>query len=201
MGYRICPKCELNWIKDDEEVCSVCSNKTINSVSAIEKLPIKHKGCNVFLVYQGKGYKTELFEGLLWAPLKDKAGHTPSHWAMLDNVVKGDIIFHCVDQIIVAISVAKKGAFQSKIRDGVREGWQVDVDGFLLDKFIAVSLYRNEIISTCSKYKYQPFDKNGDGRQGYFFDLNDELAKIFANAIYEKNPDIIDKIPNFKELL
>lgn len=27
MGYRKCPKCELNYIKDDQKFCDVCSRK------------------------------------------------------------------------------------------------------------------------------------------------------------------------------
>ena len=27
MGYRKCPKCELNYIKDDQKLCDVCSRK------------------------------------------------------------------------------------------------------------------------------------------------------------------------------
>ena len=28
MAYRKCPKCDLNYITDDEELCSVCSPNT-----------------------------------------------------------------------------------------------------------------------------------------------------------------------------
>lgn len=27
MGYRKCPKCELNYIKDDQKLCDICSRK------------------------------------------------------------------------------------------------------------------------------------------------------------------------------
>ena len=27
MKYRLCPKCELNYISEDEELCSICSPK------------------------------------------------------------------------------------------------------------------------------------------------------------------------------
>ncbi len=27
MGYKKCPKCELNWIRDDQKLCDICSRK------------------------------------------------------------------------------------------------------------------------------------------------------------------------------
>lgn len=27
MGYRKCPKCELNYIRDDQQLCDICSRK------------------------------------------------------------------------------------------------------------------------------------------------------------------------------
>ena len=57
------------------------------------------------------------------------------------------------------------------------------------------------IVHTCTKSKYQPFDKNGNGRQGYLFDLNDELAGVFARAIVKKNSNIINQVPKLSEVI
>ena len=46
-----------------------------------------------------------------------------------------------------------------------------------------------------------PFDKNGNGRQGYLFDLNDTLAGIFTRALVQKNPNLLNKIPEIKDIL
>lgn len=27
MGYKKCPRCELNYIRDDQQLCDVCSRK------------------------------------------------------------------------------------------------------------------------------------------------------------------------------
>lgn len=200
MEYKKCPICELNYIKDDQDMCDVCKQKESSS-SYYEKPEIKHKGCNIFWVFQGKGYKEELIKDYLWAPFRDKAGNSPAHWAMLENVEKGDIIFHGVSGGILAISVASSRWFESKIKDGIVSGRQVDCKLTLINHPIIPSAYRDQIISTCSRFKYQPFDKNGEGRQGYLFDLNDELAGIFARELYKENPNLLRQVEGFSNLL
>ena len=37
MAYKKCPRCELNWIKDDEDLCDVCKAELkIGGMSLIE---------------------------------------------------------------------------------------------------------------------------------------------------------------------
>ena len=199
MKYKKCPICELNYITEDLNMCDVCKQKS--KPAAPEKPDIKHKGNNIFWVFQGKEYEDELIKGYIWAPLQDKAGHSPAHWIMLENVKEGDIIFHGVARGIWAISVATSTWFTSKIKDGITPGRQVNCRAFFIKKTIIPSSFRDQIISTCNKYKYQPFDKNGDGRQGYLFDLNDELAGIFARELNKKNPNIATQINGFSDLL
>lgn len=43
----------------------------------------------------------------------------------------------------------------------------------IINKKIFTKGYQEDIKNTCDKYIYQPFDKNGAGRKGYLFDLND----------------------------
>ncbi len=165
------------------------------------KLESKHKGLKVFWVFQGKEYLKEISKGYLWAPCKDAGGNTPSHWAMLKKVNKGDIIFHGIAQCTFAVGIASSDCFKSKIRDGITEGYQVNCKSFTIKNPLMTMDYTKEIIDCCSKYKYQPFDKNGHGRQGYLFDLNDQLAGVFARNIYKNNPEILNQIPEFAELL
>ena len=160
-----------------------------------------HKGRGIFWVFQGKEFEKELADGYIWAPYKDSAGNEPFHWAMLENIKAGDIIIHGLAQCISAISVAKGGCFDSKIKDGVTLGRQVNCKPLLIKNTIATRQYRDDIIDTCSKYKYQPFDKNGNGRMGYLFDLNDELAGIFVRALVNKNPTLLSEIPELNDVI
>ena len=159
-----------------------------------------HKECGVFLVYQGVEYEKELVKGYLSAAYEDKGGGDPYHWKMLEEIKEGDVIFHCVKQYIVAVSVATSKCFKSKIRDGIKDLRQVNCKPFILNDFVYTKDYLKEIKETCSKYKYQPFDKNGDGKQGYMFDLNDKLAGFFARAVLDNNPNIISSIPELNSL-
>ena len=201
MSWKKCPKCDLNYIKDDQELCDVCAANTESIGCSFEKLIIRHRGRNIFMVFQGKEYLKELKKGYISAPYKDVGGNSPSHWTMLENVKPGDIIFHGLAQCISAISVATSTCFTSKIQDGITEVRQVNCLPIIINKTIATSEFLEEIIKSCSRYKYQPFDKNGNGRQGYLFDLNDELAGVFSRALIERNPDLLTKIPELKEFI
>lgn len=203
MGYKKCSICELNYYNDEiEDMCKICKEKKEGvSGNSGTKPQVKHKGRNIFWVFQGKEYLDELRKGYIWAPMKDANGNCPSHWAMLENVHEGDIIFHGVSHGIIAISNASSAWFESKIKDGTTSGRQVNCNTLVISNPAISSSFRNEIISTCSKFKYQPFDKNGNGRQGYFFDLNDELAGIFARELNGKNSNLVNQIQGFSDLL
>ena len=202
MGNKKCPVCEINWILDDAEVCDVCrGEKGQSDQNYFSKPEVKHQGRNIFWVFQGKEFLKELSQGYLWAPSKDAGGKTPFHWAMLKNVNKGDIIFHGIAQCTFAVGIAISEYFESKIKDGKTEGYQVNCKSFTIKNPLMTTNYTKKIIDYCSKYKYQPFDKNGKGRQGYLFDLNDQLAGIFARDICKNNPELLNQIPEISELL
>ena len=200
MGWKKCPECELNYIKDEQEKCDVCAGKIGAGGPSTERPVIRHKGVNIFMVFQGKEYVRELRNGYIRAPYKDAGGNSPSHWTMLENIKPGDIIFHGLEQCISAISVAKSTCFKSVNHEGV-EVRQVDCLPIILKNTIATKQYLKVIVDTCTKSKYQPFDKNGNGRQGYLFDLNDELAGVFARAIVKKNSNIINQVPKLSEVI
>lgn len=183
-------------------MCDVCRiQQGEETGKAVIRPEVKHAGRNIFWVFQGKGYQAELMKGYLWAPMMDKSGNSPAHWTMLENVKEGDIIFHGVAGGILAISVACLRWFESRIKDGIVLGRQVNCKTIIVNNSIILNLYKDQIVSTCSKFKYQPFDKNGDGRQGYLFDLNDKLAGIFARELVKLNPNLVNQIEGFSNLL
>ena len=199
MRYDLCPKCGvMNYIEDTEDVCVSCAN-TVNS-SSNSKPEISHKGRNIFMVFQGKNYQEELINGYICAPYEDAAGHSPAHWSMLENVKSGDVIFHGLMQAISAVSIATTNCFSNKVSGKADNVRQVNCRPTLISKTILTKDYEDEIKNTCAKSKYQPFDKNADGRQGYLFDLNDELAGIFTRALINKNPDLLNKVPELQDL-
>ena len=201
MSWKLCPKCEINYIDDNQVICNVCANIIGQTNNAAEKPIIKHKEFNIFMFFQGKEYYSELKYGYISAPYKDAGGKSPSHWTMLENVKPGDVIFHGLSQCISAISVATSQCFTSTMRNGITEGRRVNCSPVLIKHTIATSECLDVILETCTKYKYQPFDKNGNGRQGYLFDLNDKLAGAFTRVLAQKNPDLLRKIPQLAIML
>src|SRR3712207_3574017 len=85
-------------------------------------------------VSQNQTYRHERDGGFLWAPNKTEAGLTPFHWATMNEVRPGDVIFSYVGGRIVAVSVARSAAYDSPRPGGMGEGlWedagkQIDVE-------------------------------------------------------------------------
>ncbi len=63
----------------------------------------------VWWVNQGKTYSEESTGGFLWAPVKDKRGATPYHWATMSEVGVGDIVLHYSQGQVVAVSEVREG--------------------------------------------------------------------------------------------
>lgn len=57
-----------------------------------------------YLVFQGDTYNEERTGQFIWAPKFTKDGRTMHHWERLLNVREGDVIFHCSNGYIQAIS-------------------------------------------------------------------------------------------------
>ena len=199
--YLMCPKCELKsyWDPDKQDVCNQClgavetkskvtHHKALTSTPTI-KDPIRYKGRAVYFVFQNKEFRDEFASGVIKAPYYDKGGFTPHHWLRLTNVKKGDVILHGVTECVLAISEAKGPCYDFYYRDG-RQGRMVDCEYHVLENPLVTDRYREEIIEYCSQYKYQPFNKNGDGNEGYLFDICHEVAKRFISDIVARNPSL-----------
>lgn len=151
-----------------------------------------------YLVFQGGSYNEESTGQFIWAP-KFTKGKTMHHWDRLMDVREGDVIFHCANGEIRAISRAK-AAFVESARPNLtsdewknweKDGRRVDCDYYILKTPLKHGAYKDKILEYCN-VKYAPFDKNGDGNMGYFFDLNQNLAAFFIQEIAKKNPDILN---------
>ncbi len=80
-------------------------------------------------VSQNKTFDEESAGHYLWAPLRDKAGQTPHHWATMLEVRPGDVIFCYVDQTAAAIAVAQTAAVPSPRPFTSKEGEAWERDG------------------------------------------------------------------------
>ena len=86
-----------------KEKAGVKTPSSIKTAKPIERVPGKSM---VFLVFQGSTYEEERKGQFIWAPQYTKSGATCHHWDRLMDVREGDVIFHCSNGYIQAISRA-----------------------------------------------------------------------------------------------
>ena len=160
-----------------------------------ERVPGKRM---TFFVFQGSMYEEECRGGYIWAPVANKEGLTQHHWDRLLDVWPGDVIFHGFDGYIQAISTARGECYDCIQPEELRsedlwepEGRRVDCEYIQIPHPIKTALVQDDILRF-SNVKYSPFNKYGTGNQGYLFELNKELARIFLRETVKRNPLIGD---------
>lgn len=157
-----------------------------------EDLKIAYENPNkrCYFVFQGETFGEELRAGIIWAPKQNKDGQDFHYWKRLEELKKGDIIFHCRNGIIEAVSVVSEkftdGYFPNKLlSDDKYEmiGRLVKCDYFRSFRVCKIYDYREEI-KRKNDFQYSPFNKNGLGNQGYLFQLNKDLADFFISKCF-----------------
>lgn len=113
---NFCKKCYKPTTKGN--LCDDCQKKEAQLQSAkiqAKKVltTLEHGEYHNYLVYQGKTFAEEIFQGIIWAPIQNSKGQTFHHWSRLKDLKIGDRIFHCVNGKIEAISTVKKEAIVS----------------------------------------------------------------------------------------
>lgn len=171
--------------------------------ASVEKayIPVKRVAgqAMTYLVFQGDTYNEERTGQFIWAPKFTKDGRTMHHWDRLLDVREGDIIFHCSDGYIQAISKVKTACEDSARPDHTTGDWtnwekdgrRVDCDYHVLKYPLKHGAHKEKILEYCN-VKYAPFDKDGNGNMGYLYDLNQSLAAYFIQEIVKKNPEVAD---------
>lgn len=162
--------------------------KVASKQERIEGKPI------TFFVFQNSTFDREYQGGYLWAPVTNKTGDTFHHWDRLLDVHPGDIILHGFNGFVQAVSIARTACYNCVQPKELRtedswdlEGRRIDSDYIMLQNPIKTSDYIENIIRLCNT-KYSPFNKYGTGNQGYLFEINREMAKIFLDAAATANP-------------
>ncbi len=151
------------------------------------ELPDKQKR-NYFYVMQNKTYLEELSGGYIWAPQRNDIDEEGAHhWKRMQEVKKGDIILHGFKQQVVAVSVAKTDCYAASKPDELvdkwnKDGWKVDLDYFCFDNPIKPKAIWEEL-KLIQPDKYAPFNKNGNGNQGYLFAANQTICQCILDNI------------------
>lgn len=142
---------------------------------------------NFYVVMQGKSYHQSKEAGIVWCALYDKTGNTPHSWQRMQDVKKGDVLFHYVKGDVVAISQAREDARigMSDIEEGVA-GTLFDALYEELESPVSVKDNFGQI-RPLLPVKYSPFQLNGDGNQGFLYPCNEMLALRLLTLISEQN--------------
>ena len=150
----------------------------------------------IFIVFQSDTFEHQANGGYIWAPRINNAGNIVHHWERLTDVRENDVILHCSNGEIRAISEAKGRCYDCpkpkelySDDDWADAGRKVDCEYVLVDKGVDISKYRRE--AAASSGYYSPFNVNGTGNQGYLYDLNRDLAKLFIAELVKENPELL----------
>ncbi len=179
-----------------KELAAKAKHKTTSKpVKRIARVEGQHL---TFLVFQGGTFAKEYKGSYIWAPKFSQSGGTCHHWEKMLDVREGDIILHCSEGFVKAISVAKGPCFDCDSPDELTEeklwaqnGRMIKCDYTKIENPIKHSDYKDTILKYCG-VKYSPFDKDGNGNMGYLFDLNRELAKFFVEKTVINNSYLLD---------
>ena len=128
-------------------------------------------------VSQNKTYRHERGGGYLWAPARDKSGHTPQHWRTMLDVQPGDLIFSYVGQHIRSLAVSGSSA-RPDIRPPEfsdqslwkQEGYRIDVSYEDLHPPIDIPPIAGDLARLLPT-RHSPLTRRGTGVQGYLFSL------------------------------
>jgi len=134
-------------------------------------------------VNQGDSFEEARAQGALWAPLEDKAGQKQPSWETLDQVKKGDIVFHYAKKKILGISVVTGVSRIAEIRIRDRGQWQnlgreIEVEAQDFDFKIDLEEIPSEMRVGSGSGIETPFDSNGKVKQGYLFQVPIRVAEF-----------------------
>jgi hypothetical protein len=133
-------------------------------------------------VNQRQSWPVESTLGVLWAPLRGRAGQRVPHFDRLTMLQPGDTVFHYAGGCIVAVSEVMVAAEQRERPyepDG-RDGWLVRVRVHELDRYIPLHEVP-ETVRVASAGPGSVFDTDGGVGNGYLFELRGPALTAIAD--------------------
>ena len=156
--------------------------------------PASHR--RIYFVFQGKTSERMLFEGFIFAPYSpmDRYFH---YWERMSEVRKGDIILHCSNGEIVAVSEALGSEYRISMPRWAGAWYQygpyaraIDIDAHQVMFPVVTRKYREKIKEYCRNVTNSPFNINGTGNQGYLYNCPKRLAHMFLSLLVGRNREL-----------
>ncbi|WP_249872444.1 McrB family protein [Oceanobacillus saliphilus] len=147
----------------------------------------QHTDLSFWWVNQGQTYTQEKNGGYLWAPQHSKQGIALPHHVRLLEPKVGDIVFCYSSGEVKSVGVVKNTALEApKPSEITSDGWQTK--GYRMEQTyydLTPKIRKDEIPEAWRLKENGPFDRNGNVKQGYFFDLSEE----FVRKLFDLFPD------------
>lgn len=144
-----------------------------------------------FFVFQNKTYMKEKAGSYLWSPKRNRSGGRVSHYELMKEVKKGDIILHSYNKKIASFSIARSDAYSEAIPKELIEedrwdndGWKIDTEYFEIPNPIVTSDHMEKILEL-QPILNAPFHRGGRGNTGYLYALTKELT-VYLMQMSEK---------------
>lgn len=175
--------------KNTYECCKLAYDVLKNRPNVIKEINNKLHSFVVFQPKRNHSYNIQKDGGYIEAP-----NDNYHHHKRLNDVSIGDVIFHVSDKYLVAVSTATSKAYV------YGNNLRVNCEYIILNNEIDLDRYKSEFINFCLGKDYAPYDKNGNGNQGYLFIPPKELLEFYIEKIKENNLNddwsILDNIIN-----
>lgn len=146
----------------------------------------------VWWVNQGTSYREQRDGGLLWAPMRNKAGRTEYHWETMNDVREGDVVLHYSNGFLRSVSeVSAASREQTKphgSQDWGDEGRLVETKYQDLNEPVALGA----IDESARRKQGPPFTATGSVYQGYLFLLKAE----FVYELARRFPELAEYLPS-----
>ena len=195
-NFKVCPVCNRNIIPVGLKMCFSCQTTLPpERLKPEQQIKISTENKDLYFVYQGTTFEYERNGGYVWAPRFNQKGFSFDHWSRVGLLAKGDIILHSVARHIVAVSIVESEKYETCPHPDGAWGAGYDLGRKVDCKYINLrypvsSLEVFDAILRYKDYSGSPFNKNGEGKQGYMFDLDRKIFNAYAEKIMERNPYI-----------
>lgn len=170
-------------------------------ISSIDwNIAFNKNNCKIFKVHQGKTFTEEYKGKYVWAPASGI-----HHHEKMKEIHTGDIIFHYADGALVAIGEAVSDCMSYPQPTALyghgwgHLGYRVNVRYQLLTAPFSLAPLKKDIINHKAG-SYSSFDSNGDACQGYMYELEYDLAKLFKAGILStaQSPGVVNALGRIK---